>query len=125
MRELVADLIAESIEATVAPTVRETVAAVARLHSSLGKPVTYKQLGAALKLDKSTAQRRAGVARDHGYLKNLETRKGQPAQLVCGEPLPDDLEILPAPERLRGCAVASSAEEYNAPLPPQTEGDLP
>jgi CHC2 zinc finger len=122
VRDLVADLIAESVEATVATTVRETVSAVGRLHSALEKPVTYKQLGEALGLDKSAAQRRARVAIDHGYLKNTETRRGQPAQLVCAEPLPADVEILPSAERLAGCTVAGSREGHSTPSPTKPKG---
>jgi hypothetical protein len=47
---------------------------------------------------------------DRGYIKNLEDRKGRPAQLVPGEPLPEDLEVLPAVERLQGCMVARDSE---------------
>jgi len=46
---------------------------------------------------------------DRGYLENKEDRKGRPARLVAGDDLPDDIEILPAPERLQGCTVASDS----------------
>jgi hypothetical protein len=38
---------------------------------------------------------------DRGYLENLEDRKGRPARLVEADALPDDIEILPTPERLQ------------------------
>ena len=47
---------------------------------------------------------------DRGYLENKEDRKGRPARLVAGDDLPDDIEILPAPERLQGCTVAGVSE---------------
>jgi hypothetical protein len=47
---------------------------------------------------------------DRGYLENQEDRRGRPAKLVPGDDLPDDIEILPAPERLQGCTVASDLE---------------
>jgi hypothetical protein len=47
------------------------------------------------------------VAIDAGYLRNLEERRGRPARLELGEPLPDDLEILPCPDLIEDrCTVA-------------------
>lgn len=62
-------------------------------------------------VDKSAVSRRVRVALDAGYLVNLEERRGRPHRLDLGEPMPDDLEILPSPDaltegELRGCAVA-------------------
>jgi hypothetical protein len=51
---------------------------------------------------------------DRGYLENQEDRKGRPAKLVVADALPDDIEILPAPERLQGCTVASDLEGVKA-----------
>ena len=42
----------------------------------------------------------ARVALNKGYLQNLEERRGRPARLVLGEPLPESLELLPNPEAL-------------------------
>jgi len=54
---------------------------------------------------------------DRGYIKNLEDRKGRPARLVPGDALPEDVEILPRPERLigesEGCTVAGVREGVN------------
>jgi hypothetical protein len=65
-------------------------------------------------VDKSTVSRRVNVAVQKEYLDNLEPRRGKPARLVLGDPLPDDREILPSPETLEadwsGCAVARSTE---------------
>ena len=45
-------------------------------------------------------------------MKNLEKKKGKPAQIVLGDPLPDEVEILPTPERLEErCTVASESGE--------------
>jgi len=103
VRELVADLVSEGIEATVPATVRETVEMVSRLRDETEKGVTIAALAEELKLDKSAAWRRVRSAMDRGYLENQEDRKGRPARLVTGDDLPDDIEILPAPERLQGC----------------------
>lgn len=110
VRDLVADLVSEGIEATVPVTVRETIAALKRLHAEESEPVTIATLAQELELDKSAAWRRVRTAMDRGYLKNLEDRKGRPARLVPGDALPDDIEILPSPERLQGCTVAGDSE---------------
>ena len=109
VRGLVAELVSEGVEATVPPTVRETAETLGRLHSEESEPVTIAKLAEELKLDKSAAWRRVRAAIDRGYLKNLEDRKGRPARIVPGDPLPDDIEILPAVERLRGCMVAGES----------------
>jgi hypothetical protein len=110
VRELVADLVSEGIEATVPATVRETVETVASLRDETEKDVTIAALAEELKLDKSAAWRRVRSAMDRGYLENLEDRRGRPAKLVPGDDLPDDFEILPTPQRLQGCTVASDLE---------------
>ena len=50
---------------------------------------------------------------DAGFLRNLEDRKGRPARLVIGDPLPDEVELLPQPQRLHGCTV----DEEDKPAP--------
>jgi hypothetical protein len=113
VRELVADLVSEGVEATVPATIRETVEVLGRLHAADSKPVTIVKLSEELKLDKSAAWRRVRAAIDRGYVENLEDRRGRPARLVPGDPLPDDLEILPTVERLHGCTVAGDSEGVN------------
>ena len=112
VRELVADLMAEAIEATVASTVRETVAAVQeRAASDQGAPVTVATIAVALKVDKSAAHRRVQSALKKGYLRNLEEKPGRPARLVIGDPMPNDVVVLPDVETLRaGCKVADGCE---------------
>ena len=125
VRELVAELISEGIEATVPATVRETVEKVTELCSEDSEAVTVAELARALKLDKSATSRRVGSAADRGYLKNLEERKGRPARLVPGDPLPDDIEILPEPDALAGdpgangdrCSVAADREGVHTDTP--------
>ena len=97
VRELVADLVAEGAEVAIKWEVRETVQAVATLLES--------EIKRALKLDKSVVSRRVTAAVDAGFLRNLEDRKGRPARLVIGDPLPDEVELLPQPQRLHGCTV--------------------
>jgi hypothetical protein len=93
VRELVADLISEGVEATVPTTVRETVRCVGELADEEG--ATVNQVAARLQLERSTAQRRLQSGRERGYLVNLEDRRGRPARYVLGEPMPDEVVLLP------------------------------
>jgi hypothetical protein len=104
VRKLVADLVAEGVEATVDPAVRETVKAVRELERDEG--VTAKAVGDKLRIDKAPASRRCRKAEGLGYLVNLEDKKGRRGRYVLGDSMPEDAEILPLPEALDGCAVA-------------------
>lgn len=106
VRDLVADLLAEGVEVTVPPAVRETVEAVARLRGDPEDPdegVSLSDLAKELGIDKGPASRRWQDARRRGYLKNLEQKRGRRARIVPDEPLPEDVEILPPPELLEEC----------------------
>ncbi len=121
VRELVADLVAEGVEATVPKTVRETVEAARRLlEDSESEPITTAAVAQELKLDKSAALRRVRTAMDRGHLKNLEDRKGRPARIVSGDPIAGEVEVLPSVEKLRGCRVACNSGGRDTPLPPGT-----
>ena len=121
VRALVADLVSEGVEATVPATVRETVEKLARLLSD-EESVTIAKLAEELELDKSSTWRRVKSAIDRGYVKNLEDRRGRPARLVLGDPLPDDIEILPTVERLHGCTVAGVHEGVETNFFPEEPG---
>jgi hypothetical protein len=123
VRELVADLVAEGVEATVPPIVRETVQAAERLiRDGDLEWVTNRAIAEDLKVDKAAASRRVKVALDRGYLKNLEDRKGRPSRLVVGDPMPEDEQILPTAADLEGalsgCAVDRDFEGVSRPPPP-------
>ena len=111
---LAADLVAEAGEASVPGPVRETVLAVRDLLTDGGGGVMVRELARALGLDKSSASRRAKSAVDLGYLQNLEDKKGKPARLILGDPLPEDTPVLPDAATLeaawRGCTVAPDTE---------------
>ena len=119
VRQLVGDLIGEAIAATVTKQVRETVEAVASLieegRARGAECVTLGDLGKRLNLDKPAASRRWRAAADGGYLRNLEDRKGRPARIVLGDPLPDDIDILPTVEVLQRC-MKPEREGRGAPL---------
>jgi hypothetical protein len=126
VRELVADLLAEGVEATVPATVRETVEMVERLIQLAGHDrgdddedpsVSVTTIAKALKVDKSAASRRVRVAIDREYLKNLETRKGRPARIALGEKMPNDVPILPPVADLARCCGVDVGNG-DAPDPP-------
>jgi len=112
VRELVADLASEGVGATVPATVRETVGKLILLYDDNERePVTIKDVAEELKLDESAAWRRVRAARDRGYTKNLEDRRGRPAQLVPGEPMPEDTQILPTVLELRAALLGAVEHE--------------
>lgn len=120
VRELVEDLVSEGIDATISKTIKETVTAVSRLHEDAdGEPVSLTAVATELGLDKSAASRRVRRATEQGHLKNLEDRRGKPARLVPGDPLPDDLRILPATEDLQALhrCITDEPETPSAPQP--------
>jgi hypothetical protein len=119
VRDLVVDIVSEGVEATVPATVRELVEAVAGSED----PLSIAQLAHLLNLDKSATSRRWQNARRRGYVRNLEEKKGKPARIVLGDPLPEEVEILPSLERLqKRCSVASkSGEVARAPDPSTLE----
>jgi hypothetical protein len=135
VRELVADLVADGVEAAVPQTVRETVAAASRLlPATEHQEVTVAAIAKALGVDKASALRRVRVAIDRGYLKNREDRRGRPARLVMGDDMPDQVDILPTvaavAERLqaecnpppdRGCTVAGDTEGIDVPPSPRLD----
>ncbi len=129
VRELVTDLVAEGVEATVPPIVRQTVEVVERLFARKGdeEGVTNRTVAEELELDKAAVSRRVQVAVERGYLKNLEDRRGRPARLVVGESMPEDHEILPVPEdlaqALSGCRVDHDLEGVSYPPPPESPSE--
>jgi hypothetical protein len=90
VRELVAEVFAEGMDATVPATVRETVDAVSTLKK---REVSLGELATRLGLDKSVTSRRVRDATDRGYLINLETRRGRPARIVLGDPMPETVKL--------------------------------
>jgi hypothetical protein len=122
VRDLVDDLISEGIEATVPESVREVVEAAVQLHEEEDEPVTSAALARELELDRTAASRRVRSAKDRGYLRDLEDNPRRPSRIVPGDPLPEELAILPAPEVLaEACTRAVQTEGINTPLSPQTE----
>ena len=117
VRELVADLVSEGIEATVPTTVRETVEAVKRLReNSKGESVTVTDIAKELKRDRSAVSRRVRSAKDRGYLRDLEENQRKPSRLVPGDDLPDDLQILPNPNDVHAGVKARASNRVRPDL---------
>ena len=121
VRDLVAGLVAESAEVTIKPEIRETVNAVAKLLADNREEVKQADITKVLRLDKSVVSRRVKAAIYAGVLRNMEDRKGRPARLVLGDPLPDEIELLPEPERLHGCKV--DVGDNDTPSPQSSNGN--
>jgi hypothetical protein len=100
--DLVIDIIAQGVQAMVSETVRDTVEAVKELDRPNDPGVQVVAVAKALGIDKSAALRRVRVAIEDGYLVNLEERKGRPARITPGDPLPEQRPVLPHPDALPG-----------------------
>jgi hypothetical protein len=111
VRGLVADLLAEGLDANTSSTLRETLSAVREL-TETNEVTNYAAVARKLGLDKATALRRVRVAIEKGFVRNLEDRKGREARLVCGEPMPDDVQLLPLAKDLMSCVVTEGCSEH-------------
>lgn len=118
VRSLIVDLVSEGVEATVSPTVRETVTAVRDLTANADDTVSVQQLVKRLHIDKAAVSRRVSQSRQLGYLVNLEDKKGRPARIVIGTPMPDDLVILPAADVLAKAMQIATDEPTHDVEPP-------
>jgi hypothetical protein len=101
--DLVVDIITEGLGASVSDAVRATIAAVEGIVDNepvIGSTATLSQVAAELEIDKSSASRRVKQAVQLGYLMNDELIKGKPMQLRIGEPLPEEVKVLPHPTEL-------------------------
>ncbi len=103
VRELAEPLIAQGVEASVKPTVRATVEAVAALAPEHPEGVSQTAVRQRLNLDRGTASRRVRDAIAAGYLLDQEDRHGHPSRLRLADPLPDDGAVLPTVEALERC----------------------
>jgi predicted transcriptional regulator len=112
VQELMSDLMAETSETKIKPSVQETVDALRTLQAKVGSEgVTVTALGKALRLDKSSALRRLRGAVDVGLVKNMETRKGWPGLYRTADVDLDTQELLPTVEELidQWCKDAENA----------------
>jgi len=99
--EIVSDLVAEGVDATVSSETRATVEVVAALtKSERNKGISISEIGSALGLNKGTASRRVTIATERGFLRNLEEKAGVKARIVLDEALPQDVQFLPHPDEI-------------------------
>ncbi len=98
-KKLVEPVFQGSVSHGISKEIRETVEAV-RVLTGAGTTATVSQVAERLKLSPSGAWHRVKRAICRCWLVNEEERRGHPAQLRCGEPLPDDIPALPAPQQI-------------------------
>jgi hypothetical protein len=118
VRGLVVDSLAEGIGATVSTSVRETVGAVEKLIQEGSEYSTIAQVAQALNLDRSATSRRVNAAIEKGYLANIEEKKGKPKRIIIGDLLPEEIAVLPPPEKLGVCSRAAVHDRINTPPSP-------
>jgi hypothetical protein len=123
VRDLVGESFSDGIGATVSPSIRKTVEAVENILSDGTPSTTVQRLATALHLDKSSALRRVRTAIARGYLVNNEKQKGRPYQITLGDPVPEDIEVLPSPEKLECCSVAGASGGISPPPPSEGSDD--
>lgn len=105
--DLTEKIVSQAVDATVRSTIKETVNVVGELIKDPSTKtddfpsVNISNIAKKLNIDRRSAQRRVSTAIKHGYLTNLETKKGRPAKIAIGEPLPSEIHILPTFEELR------------------------
>jgi hypothetical protein len=74
--------------------VREFVRAVAELQGEGMNPINLTAGAERLRIHKSSASRRMGVALKNGWLCNAQEKRGRPAHLILGEPLPEGIGLV-------------------------------
>ncbi len=105
-RDLLSPIFDTAAAEGVTAAVRETVEAV-----NEGEEISEAELARRLKLSKATVSYRVKRCLRGGWLVNGEQRKGQPAKLSRGVPLPEAMTALPTPERVREVFERSNAND--------------
>lgn len=111
-------LIAESSGVAVKPELQQTIEAVRLATEGLAADdgANAQAVGKLLKLDKSAARRRLLVAVSEGFVRNLETRKGQPGRYRLTGQQVEVAEMLPDPGSLTRAPLAT--------VPPQPKSQV-
>lgn len=126
--QLVAPLYEALASGGVTAAVREAVEVVTdRCAGDAERTVSVAELAQALGIDKSAASQRVKQAVRLGYLVNLEARRGYPARLCPGDPLPERIPALPnptalenrhaSPERNSATPGRDADADFEKPLP--------
>jgi hypothetical protein len=104
VRRLVGGILAEGVGATVSAEVRETVTAVQQVIACAplgGMTVNVAQVQDELRLDRRATSRRLARAVEYGFVVNKNPGRGKTAQYAIGDPIPDDIDVLPDAELLQ------------------------
>lgn len=126
VRDLIADIVAEGIGATVSDDVRATVAAVkAVIGTEPGATVKRAQVQAELGLDDRATRRRLAQADEGGFLANTNPGRGKTAMYELGDPIPDDVDVLPSVDELREAMGNPDNPDNLAPDPGGRAPSLP
>ena len=99
---LISHIVAAGVESALPCQVRVIVEAVRQMKSE--KPdhsISYTDVAKRVDMHRSTVNRWVRYASDQGYLINL-SENPRKADLVLGEPLPEDKQVLPSPDELNG-----------------------
>ena len=103
---LLARPISEALGLAVPKRIRETVDAVKdiieRRESGKKRSVLLTELARKLEIDQPTVTYYLALAKDKGYLRILEGKRGTQTRIVLGDPMPLDTYILPDADVLRG-----------------------
>ena len=105
---LVVDVLAQGLEMTVPPHVRQVVEAVVALsratptnaNSDFAHPVSQRRLAEHLHRDQSVISRNVQASIEAGYLINQNPGQGREASLILGEHTMPSGQALPTPEEL-------------------------
>jgi hypothetical protein len=127
VRDVGGPILSQELQISVSDKMRETVEAVREANKRLprgGGGASVKQVAEILKLHTSTISRRIDACLERGYLRSLKSKRGSAYQLIVGDPLPGDVQILPDPELLEGCCsvAADSGGIGPPPLCPELSG---
>jgi hypothetical protein len=111
VRKLMNALIAASAGVAINPAITETIDAVtkATIDMTEAEGANAKDIGALLKLDRSSARRRLLAACDDGYIVNLEQRRGMPGKYRATGQKVEPVVILPAAAELNAQCLSPSA----------------
>lgn len=88
-----------AVKQTVVETVLAVKVVTARMSTDDG--ATAQAVGKILRLDKSAARRRLIAATNEGFIRNLETRKGQPGRYRTTSQEVEHAIMLPPPEQVQ------------------------
>jgi hypothetical protein len=94
--ELLAPIFDSIAAEGITPAVRSTVEA-----AKAGEEISATALAQRLSLSKAAVSYRVNRALDGGWLINHEARKGYPAKLALGAPLPEVKHVLPTPDDVK------------------------